>query len=118
MAAVLFCQRNKRFHQHRSVYGTVHHGLITQGGLPHMRYLDVVAGHEAFQELQRQVVRAGMKIDRDSFLSQGLRMGDRRIWTDEDRLTCDGSAEIDDTPADSGIVRASDLAPFAGVEGC
>src|SRR5215813_3460653 len=109
MAAVLFCQRNKRFHQHRSVHSTVHHGLITQGGLTQMHYLDVVAGHEAFQELQRQVVRAGMKIDRDSFLSQGLGMGDRRIWTDEDRLAGDSGTEIDDTPTDSGVMRAPDL---------
>ena len=59
-----------------------------------------------------------MKIDRDGFLSQGLRMGDRRIWTDEDRLARDGSSEIDDTPTDGGVVRAPDLTPFAGVEGC
>src|SRR5215468_7662938 len=59
-----------------------------------------------------------MKIDRDSFLSQGLRMGDRRIWTDNDRLTRDGSAEIDDTSTNGGVVRAPDLAPFTRVEGC
>src|SRR4029450_3664092 len=59
-----------------------------------------------------------MKIDRAGFLSQGLWMRDRRIWTDEDRLARDGSAEIDNTPTDSGVVRASDLAPFARVEGC
>src|SRR4030095_7659344 len=58
-----------------------------------------------------------MKIDRDSFLSQGLRMRDRRIWTDEDCLARDGSAEIDDTPTDGGVVRAPDRAPFARVEG-
>src|SRR5262245_28841467 len=59
-----------------------------------------------------------MKIDRDSFLSQGLWMRDRRIWTDNDRLARDGSAEIDDTPTDGGVMRAPDLAPFTGVEGC
>src|SRR5262245_1081993 len=58
-----------------------------------------------------------MKIDRDSFLSQGLRMRDRRIWTDNDRLARDGSAEIDDTPTDGGVVRAPDLAPLARIEG-
>jgi hypothetical protein len=48
MAAVLFRQRNKRLHQHRGVHGPVHHGLITQGGLAQMHYLDVVSCHEAF----------------------------------------------------------------------
>src|SRR5215475_10393091 len=59
-----------------------------------------------------------MKIDRDGFLSQGLWMRERRIWTDEDRLARDGSAEIDNTPTDGGVVRAPDLTPFARVEGC
>src|SRR4029434_8106651 len=61
---------------------------------------------------------ASMKIDRDGFLSQGLWMRDRRIWMDKDRLARDGSAKIDNTPTDGGVVRAPDLAPFARVEGC
>src|SRR5262245_63987432 len=44
-------------------------------------------------------------------------MGDRGIWTDEDRLACDGSTEIDDASADGGVMRAPDLSPFARVEG-
>src|SRR5262249_54946393 len=58
-----------------------------------------------------------MKIDRDRFLPQRLRVGDGRIRADEDRLAGDGGTQIDDTPADGGIVRAPDLPPLAGVEG-
>src|SRR5712692_7961395 len=58
-----------------------------------------------------------MKIDGDRFLPQRLRMGQGRIWADEDALTRDGGAQIDDAPADGGVVRAPDLAPLAGVEG-
>ena len=45
-------------------------------------------------------------------------MGDGRIGADKDALTRDGGAQIDDAPTDGGVVRAPDLAPLAGVEGC
>src|SRR6266540_1506524 len=45
-------------------------------------------------------------------------MGDGRTGADKDALTRDGGAQIDDAPADGGVVRAPDLAPLAGVERC
>src|SRR2546425_10842015 len=81
-----------------------------------MHHLDVIPCHETFQQLQREVVRARMKIDGDRFLPQRLRMGEGRVWADEDGLTGDGGAPIDAAPASGRVARAPALAPRAGVD--
>ena len=77
--------------------------------------IDLVARQEAFQQMQREVVRAGVERHADRAAGELLRRVDRRIRPHHDRGVGDDGAAADLPAADAGAAGAAVVAPFAGI---
>ena len=77
--------------------------------------IDLVARHEAFEQMQREIVRAGVERHADRAAGELLRRVDRRIRPHHDGGIGDDGAAADLAAADAGGAGAAVVAPFAGV---
>ena len=82
---ILLGQRDIRFGQGRRFDRLIHEHLeAVIGAVRHAADLDQLARHEAFQHLQRKIVRAAIKRDADLHVGELLRHLHRRIRAHDD----------------------------------
>ena len=81
-----------------------------------MHDLDGLALHETLQQLEGEIVRPGMKVDRDGLVPQRLHMGQGRVGPHHDGLRDEAGRSVTMRPPGTGL-GAAHLPPLTGIEG-
>src|SRR5262249_4490911 len=80
-----------------------------------MAHPDRLSGHEALQQVEREVVRAKIERHADRAIRELLRRVDRRRRRHHDRAIGDDGAATELAALDTGLLDAAVVAPFARV---
>src|SRR2546425_7391910 len=80
-----------------------------------MAHPDRLSGHEALQQVEREVVRAKIERHADRAIRELLRRVDRRRRRDHDGAIGDDGAATELAALDAGLLDAAVVAPFARV---
>src|SRR5919109_1653193 len=115
-AAVLLGNRNPGLTYAARIYSAVHHCSVALRGPPAAHELDHVARHEAFQQLQGQVMRSGMKGHCDSLIGQLLWRINVGVRRHRHSARDNRRAPAQLAATDCGILRSAIITPFTGVE--
>ncbi|MPZ41115.1 MAG: hypothetical protein GEU95_24330 [Rhizobiales bacterium] len=115
-AALLLGQRDVGLGECCRVDLTLHHQVeAIARAVGCAAHIDQLARYEAFQEVQREVMRAGIERHADRAAGKLLRGVDRRVGAHHDGGVGDDGAAADLAAADIGCTGAAVVAPFAGI---